>query len=387
MNRTTLASMGALALLLAAQSAQAEVKEITVEGVAAIVNGDKAIARDRAIDDAKRKGVEQVAGTQVSAESITENFELVSDRIFSRASGFVKSYKIVSELEEEGVYKVKLQAKVDSSAVASDLALIFKNKPRVIVMIAEQNIGSKGFSYWWGSSGYVADMQLMQSTLIEAWQAKGFKFVDPALLAGKLRVKGAMKKPDMADKHAVLVGRDADADVAIVGRVLVSDAGPVMDGLKMHSFQAVGTIRVLSIDTGEILAVGDETAAATHVDPNVGGRNAIKALAKKLGGKLESRIIARWTAEASSSRELEMVVSGIKSSKQVRQIKSVLKDSVRGVESITVRKRKKGRAYFTVKVKARAADFARDVEEQAFDNFKVEIEEVTRARVALSLAR
>ncbi|CAN0593740.1 unnamed protein product, partial [Laminaria digitata] len=146
-------------------------------------------------------------------------------------------------------------------------------------------------------------------------------------------------------------------------------------------------IRVLSIDTGEILAVGDETAAATHVDPNVGGRNAIKALAKKLGGKLESRIIARWTAEASSSRELEMVVSGIKSSKQVRQIKSVLKDSVRGVESITVRKRKKGRAYFTVKVKARAADFARDVEEQAFDNFKVEIEEVTRARVALSLAR
>lgn len=387
MNRTTFLSAGALALMLVAQSAQAEVKEVTVEGVAAIVNGDKAIARDRAIDDAKRKGVEQIAGAQVSAESISENFELVSDKIFSRASGFVKAYKIVSELQEEGVYKVTINAQVDSSAVASDLALIFKNKPRVIVMIAEQNIGSKGFSYWWGSSGYVADMQMMQSTLIEDWQDKGFKFVDPALLAGKLRVQGAMKKPDMDDQHAVLVGRDADADVAIVGRVLVSDAGPVMDGLKMHSFQAVGTIRVLSIDTGEILAVGDETAAATHVDPNVGGRNAIKALAKKLGDKLEARIVARWTAEASSSRELDVVVSGAKSSKDINGLKKVLNNNIRGIESVSVRKRKGGKAFFTVKVKARAEDFAQDLEQQTFDGFKLEIDEVTRSRVAVSLAR
>ncbi len=387
MNRTTLCSIGALALLLVAQSAQAEVKSITVEGVAAVVGGDKAIARDRAIDDAKRKAVEQVAGAQVSAESISENFTLVSDRIYSRASGFVKTYKIVSELEQEGVYKVTIAAEVDSSAIASDLALIFQDKPRVMVMIAEQNIGSKGFSYWWGSSGYVADMQMMQSTLIQAWQPKGFKFVDPALLAGKLRMKGAMKKPNMGDKHAVLIGRDADADIVIVGRVLVSDAGPVMQGLKMHSFQAVGTLRVLSIDTGEILAVGDDTAAATHIDPNVGGRNAIKALAKKLAGKLQSRIIAKWTAEASSSREIEMVVSGVKSSKQLKEIRKVLRSRVRGIESVSVRRRKRGKAFLTVKVKTRAQDFARDVENQTFENFTIEIEEVTRARVVLSLAR
>lgn len=387
MNRTTITSMGALALALAAQTAQADVTETKVLGVAAIVNGDTAVARDRALDDAKRKAVEQVAGAQVSAESISENFELVSDRIYSRASGFVKSYRVLNELEEEGVYKVEIAAQVDSSAIADDLALIFKDKPRVIVMIAEQNIGSKGFSYWWGSSGYVADMQMTQSTLIEKWQPKGFKFVDPALLAGKLRLKGAMKKPDVADEHAVLIGRDTDADVAIVGRVLVSDAGPVMDGLKMHSFQAVGTMKVISIDTGEILAVGDDTAAATHVDPNVGGRTAIKKLAEKLAGKLESKILAKWTAEAASSRELEVVVTGVKSSKQIRAIKNAIEANVRGVESVNVRRRKKGRAFFTVKVRARAADFARDVENHTFDGFGLEVDEVSRARVALNLAR
>ena len=130
-------STGALALVLVAQTARAEVTETTVEGVAAITNDDKAIARDRALDDAKRKAVEQVAGAQVSAESISENFELVQDRIYSRASGFVKNYQIVSELEAEGVYRVKIKAQVDQGAIAQDLSVLFADKPRVIVMVAE----------------------------------------------------------------------------------------------------------------------------------------------------------------------------------------------------------------------------------------------------------
>lgn len=387
MSRTSVLSLGAVALVLMTGSARAEVEETEVEGVAAVVSGDKAMARDRAIDDAKRKAVEQVAGSQVSAESISENFELVEDRIYSRASGFVKTYQIVSELEAEGVYKVRIKAQVDKAAIADDLGLLFADKPRVIVMVAEQNIGSKGFSYWWGNSGFVADLAMMQNTLIEKWQPKGFKFVDPALLAGKLRVKGAMQKPDVADEHAVLLGRDADADVAVVGQVLVSDAGPVMDGLKMHSYQAVGSIRVINIDTGEIIAVADDTAAAPHVDPNVGGRTAIKSLASKLSEKLEKKIMAKWTQEAASSRELEVVVTGLKSGADLKEIRRVLAEKVRGVESVTVRRQKKGQAALTVKVRARAPDFARDAEAQAFEGFKLEADEVTKNRVELSVAR
>ncbi|MCA9553870.1 MAG: flagellar assembly protein T N-terminal domain-containing protein [Myxococcales bacterium] len=387
MSKQSVVSMGALALVLVAGVARAEVQETEVEGVAAVVAGDKAVARDRAIDDAKRKAVEQVAGAQVSAESISENFELVQDRIYSRASGFVKNYQIVSELEAEGVYRVKIKAQVDQGAIAQDLSVLFADKPRVIVMVAEQNIGSKGFSYWWGNSGFVADMAMMQNTLIEKWQPRGYKFVDPALLAGKLKVKGAMQKPDVPDEAAVMLGRDADADIAVVGQVLVSDAGPVMDGLKMHSYQAVGTIRVLNIDTGEIIAVADDTAAAPHVDPNVGGRSAIKNLAAKLSEKLEGKILAKWTEEASSSRELEVVVSGVKSGKDVKELRRIIGERIRGVESVSVRRQKKGQAYLTVKVRARAPDFARDVEAQAFDGFKVETDEVTKNRVAFSVAR
>ena len=79
----------------------------------------------------------------------------------------MKNYKIVSELKDDGgVYRVKIKANVDTKAVAENLDQIFQEKPRVIVMVAEQNVGSKGFSYWWGNSGFVSDMDIFQTALI-----------------------------------------------------------------------------------------------------------------------------------------------------------------------------------------------------------------------------
>lgn len=379
--------LAAAAVTIAAPAASAETQTIKVEGVAAVINDDIATARDRALDDAKRKAVEQVAGTQVSAQSITENFQLVEDKIYARASGFVKNYKIIAEYKEEGVYHVKIEATVDTARVAEDLEQIFATKPRVIVMIAEQNVGSKGFSYWWGNSGFVSDMGLMQTALIQQWQPRGYKFIDPALLSDKLQVQGAMRKPGVDNNMAVTLGRDADADIAIVGQVLVSDAGPVMDGVRMHSFHAVGNLRVLSIDTGEIIAVKEDTGVAPHIDPNMGGRLAIKALGKKISADLEKKILTKWTAEAASARDIELVARGAKSSSMVRKLQKVIKEQVRGVESVRVRRRKGGSAYLAVRVRARASDFGYDLENKTFEGFSVEVEDVTRSKVVVALKR
>ena len=364
--RTCVWVSGALALLFAAEAAASTAEVVEVEGVAAVINDDIAHARDRAIDDARRKAVEQVAGAQVSAESITQSFQLVEDRIYARASGFVKNYQILSELKDEGVYRVKVKATVDRGAVAENLEQIFRVKPRVIVLIAEQNVGSKSPDYWWGNAGFASDMNLMQTSLIEEWQPKGYKFIDPGLLSGKLKVQGAMRNPALSDEAAVTLSRSADADIALVGKVLVTDAGPVMEGVKMRSFHAVATLRVLNVDTGEIVAVADETAVAPHIDANVGGRAAIKALGKKLSSGLEQKIMARWTTEAAGARELELVVKGAKTPKDLKEVERVLREEVRGVESVQVRRKHKGATYLTVRVRASAADLASDLEAKSF---------------------
>lgn len=369
-------------LLLAGSAEAAEPQTVEIEGVAAVVNNDIGMARDKAIDDAKRKAVEQVAGTTVSSESITQNFQLVEDKIYSRASGFVKSYQIASEFKDaDGTYHVKIKATVDAGKIADNLDQLFKAKPRVIVLIAEQNVGGKGFSYWWGSAGLSSEMDVMQTALIERWQPKGFKFIDPGMLRGKLKLGKAMTNPVLGDKDVLSISKGADADVAIVGKVLVTDAGPVMDGVQMHSFQAVGTLRVLNVDTGEIIAVADETGAAPHIDANVGGRAAIKGLAAKLGDDLEKKILAKWTAEAASATELELVVEGATQTKVLDELQRVMEQEIRGIEGVTLRRRAKGKGFFTVRVRSDAMGFSRELESKTFKDLTLEVKDVTKAKI------
>ena len=375
------------ALLVAFGVGSALAAPVEVLGVAAVVNDNVVQARDRAIDDAKRKAVEQVAGSQVSAQSIMKNFQLVEDRIYARASGFVKSYRIVDERREGNVYNVRISAEVDGRSLAADLGLIMKVRPRVIIMIAEQNVGRDGFSYWWGSKGLVSDMDILQNALIEAWHPRGFKFVDPSLLSDTLSVKGALQSPALSNASALSIGRDADADIAIVGKVLVTDGGQVMKGVDMRSFNAVGTLRVLNVDTGEIVAVADRTSTASHVDPNLGGRAAIKSLAEMIGDELETKILKRWTAESASARELELVIDGVRNDRDAQAVEKVIREQIRGVESVHVRRRRQRRAYFAVRVRASAVEFGRDLESKTYPRFSLETVSVSRSKLTAKVTK
>ena len=87
-------------------------KEVVSEGVGDMGPVSKAIARDSAIEDALRRAVEQVVGTFITSESMVSNYILLYDRVYSKSSGYVKTYKILSEEKKEGLYVVRINAKV-----------------------------------------------------------------------------------------------------------------------------------------------------------------------------------------------------------------------------------------------------------------------------------
>ncbi|MEO1335173.1 MAG: hypothetical protein AAFV29_06000, partial [Myxococcota bacterium] len=323
---------------------------------------------------------------RVSAESISKNFQLIEDTIYARASGFVRRYRIVDERPERGVYAVRIKADVDDKAVVDDLTLIMKTRPRVIIMIAEQNVGREGFSYWWGAKGLVSDMRFLSNALVREWRPKGFKFVDPALLADDLKVKGALRKPALSNASAVSVARNTDADVVIVGKVLVTDGGPVMQGVDMRSFNAVATLRALNVDTAEIIAVANQSATAAHIDPNVGGRAAVQNLAPRVSADLEKQIVSQWTSQAAGARELELVVKGA-SAKVARSIERTIRERIRGVESVRLRRRRARRAWYDVRVRASADNFGEDLQEKALSRFGLELKSVRRNRLVADVVK
>ena len=245
-NRLIFMMAGAFAISLLALPAMAnEAVQVQAKGQAAIYGKDVSQARDKAIDDARRKAVEQAIGSMVSSETVTENFQLISDKILSKSSGYVRRYKILSEGSEEGIYQVTIEAMVQAGVLNSDLQGVLailkaKKMPRVLVMITEQNIGGAP-SAWWSNPGASVSMDVAENTLIDAWRPKGVKFVERQVLDGKIRV-GAGATNDLQNDVAKEFGAMSGAEIVIIGKAIATKSTtiPLKTAVPMYSVNAQG---------------------------------------------------------------------------------------------------------------------------------------------------
>jgi len=370
-----------------------KVEEIEVTGQAAIFDNDKAQARDKAIDDALRKAVESAVGTMISSETLTENYQLVSDRILSQAEGYVKKYKILDEKEEDNVYIVQIRANVAVGAVSSDIDGIKnlirrKGMPKMIVMVAEQNIGRNKPVYWWGPGGgggvVSTDMRVVEYTLMQQMKPKGFTFVDTEILSGKKSVKSPVAY--LSDKQAQRIAKTTDAEVLIVGRAIAKDIGKTWEGTKLRSANAEVAVKAINTDNGEIIAVVTESAVVPHINPTTAGNQALKKATEKAADKLVDQITKKWVADTSGSNRIRMTVTGVKNHKMLSKFITVMRNQVRSVKDVNEQRLKHGTAVLDVMLAGDARAMATELEAKDFGGaFKIEVEEVTGNSISVKL--
>ncbi len=82
--------------------------------------------RKSAIADAQRAAVEQGIGALIDSKTRVANFEVLQDRIYSRASGYVTNYNILSEGKspDGSIYTVTMRADVQTASIKNDLKAI-----------------------------------------------------------------------------------------------------------------------------------------------------------------------------------------------------------------------------------------------------------------------
>ncbi len=368
-------------------------KEIEIVGQAAIINDDKVQARDKAIDDALRKAVESALGTVISSETITENYQLISDRILSRAHGYVSKYKILDESDEEGVFSVTIRATVTVQAVSNDLdglrtLMQRKSMPKLIIMVAEQNIGMNTPQFWWSpsGSGVAMDMRITENTLMEKMREKGFTFVDPETLSGKKSIQYPVAL--LSDKQAKRIAELTDAQVILVGQAVAKDIGQTWEGTRLRSANAEIAVRAINTDSGEIIAVATEQATVPHVSPSVAGSNALKKASVKLSEKLIDMIGKKWISDTSGNLKVRMTVTGVKTYKMLNKLISVLKEQVRGVKDVHQQRMKQQSAVLDVLLAGDTRALATELESEDFGGaFKIEIVEVTANAITINLLK
>jgi len=360
-----------------------KVTTIETDGAGAIVNNNKAIGRDSAIKDALRKAVEQAVGTFISSETMVKNYEVLSDKIYARSQGYIQNYSIFYEDVRDDLYFVKIKATVSLGNIKDDLQALGllmarKNMPRIMVLMAEQNVGQSHPYYYWKGT----DLSVCENVIQSKFLKDGFTFVDRTPLAGRLK----MESGNVSDAEAARLGGQVDAELVIVGKGFAKYAGNIA-GTAMKSLQANVTARAVRVDTGVVIASASGHGAAVHIDDITGGTNAFEKAAETVADSLKSQIVAKWQEEVGSTALVSLTVRGLKSYSDFIRLKDSLKTEVRGVQDIFLRKMEGGTAKMDLQIEGSAISLADELAMAKFQGFSLEITNVSQNSLEANLVK
>jgi hypothetical protein len=371
-----------LVLSLAARSLQAQAPadgQLTVSGSAALEN-DPAAARQRAIEDALRRAIEQVAGVHVEAETLTRHYQVFSDRILTRTRGYVREFEVLRETQSTDRLMVDVRVRVATDLVVSDLRSVGllvarKRYPRVGVLVQEQMTEQLGKDVVRTSGSFLETAMLAQL---------GARRI-PAVAPPKSWRQPTAQLAAFDDARLRKEGAGVGAEVLILGDARIggfTDAGA--NGFM--SATAAGALRAIDIDTGQLLASANGSATGAGVSNEGAAQAALERLGKQLGDRLLEQLLNTWVEQTSNAAPVELEVSGLRSYPQLAALKAQLsalpgaRDVIERVGDVTTRS-----ASLEWRGELTAGDLARLISAHRFDGFQVVVTGTTANRIRIQL--
>ncbi len=351
---------------------------ITAEGVGEVVGGDRAIARDQAIEDALRKTVEQAVGTLISPEGMEQHFQTLRDRIYPQSQGYIRNYRILSENPETFLHRVTIQAAVameDLEKHLQDLGVLTRqvDKPRITVLVAEQNVGRPSYYFRWGEGTEGAPLSTAENAILEKFRERGFETLDPGGQGQSLKIPPGLRVTDLDDRAAAAIAKQADAEVVIVGKVLAKSGGAI-GGTSMKSAQASITLRAVQVRDARVLSAAFGNAAAVHTEENKAGSEAIRKASAKVAEKLTEDIIRNFRkAVEPASTALQLTVFGLTGAEELRRFKDSVLGQIPEVEAVHERDFSESAVKMDLEIKGSARSFSREMSGKQFSEFTVKV--------------
>ena len=360
----------------------------TAEGVGVIKDGNKAVARDQAIRDGLRIAVEQAVGTMVASETLVQNYEVLRDRIYSKTQGYIKDYTIIDEKEEGTLYRVTLKAQVARGNLENDLMALGmlmqrKEMPRIMLMVAEQNVGMHFYSFWWGIESEHTNLAITETVLLEQLGRKGFVVIDPAVKAGHVDISEPYRLASLSNEAIVSIGKLYEAEVVIYGKALAKLAGSVMNSSMMSAMADV-SLRAVNTDNARVIASATNHAAAVHPSKVTAGTNALKVAAESISESLIEQIVDRWNQEVSSGALIQLEIADVPSYNRLVAFKDKVKQ-IRGVSGLYQRSYQAGTAVLDVKATQGAQALADEIVGIDYNDFTIDVTGVLQNRIQLKM--
>jgi len=354
----------------------------TATGYATIYDGDIALARDRASDDAKIKLVTKILGETLSGTSVMKNFELVSSIVEAKSAGLVKDTRIIKNWKEGNMYNVTIEGTVEPSAVEDAIQSILDTygRPKFIVLINEKFEGKRK------RPGFTETEMIIQEIMGDS----GFEFVDAQMIQELMRrekkkMRNAVKGRVDAGAQELLLN-DAGAEVLIVGTATTAAQGKKIMKRYGNMKSRLANIKLKAIDlyTGRTLAIMSRQSAGIHIQNDGASRDAIKKTLWKILGRVREgkfkagkfiNTITNKFVKAATQREINIFITGLDYN-GLKKFRNDVSHRVRGVKKVLAKGQIKKAAKLVVYFAGKTTDFSDELMSKADKfGFSIEIKE------------
>ena len=346
----------------------------TIEGVG------YGLTKDAAIEQAKRDAVEIGLGAYISSETVVTATSL-TDNIYSKAQGFVKTFKVVSENKgPDGNWEVTISAEVTAildevmqDEAALQTLLSSMNRPRIIFLVREENLIDN------------VPTDFAETKLLSLFFEKGFDVVDRQLvqaLKGEPDYENALSGNVAA---AAKVASQLGADIIVIGTAKISSGG-IFYG--MTSGQADINGKIVRVDTGDILAVVPNAhGKKPHISPTTAGVNAMNDAAGTLGTEIIRQLIEKWSTAQSNFVKCYIVLKNADFMSYTMFETFLKAQTVSGIRNAYSKGLNDGIAEYEIEFEGKAMDLAMGLSKTQPDGFNIKVTGITGNRITAEIAQ
>ncbi len=305
-----------------AQSAchqQGDVHVCQVEGFGTVLNNDVAQARDEALIDARRRALEQVAGVQVDAETITRNQVLFDQMIRTQTRGLIQAERLLEDGGTgDGRFRVKIEAWVKGGEVQDRLESLV-SELSLVIMIPEENLGQP------------QAQPIVENAIVSRLTEAGYRVLDPAQVR-RVAARDQLAALQRGDEQAAReIGLRFLSNLIVLGQASTRVSQTTQGIISAY---ARVTARVIEAETGRIVPnanVSLDQVRGFATSPESAGE---RALGNAGGPAAEQLLQALDGYFKRKERRLEVRFKGLPSMEAYQRAKAFL-EKQRWVSAVT----------------------------------------------------
>ncbi|MDR3280982.1 MAG: hypothetical protein LBT23_10750 [Synergistaceae bacterium] len=354
----------------AAVAAASEIISVEAEGFAPIKDGGRNAAREEARRSAYRDALEKALGAYVDGITKVENYQVISDKVFSQTQGIVKDFDVVREWEDDdGILYISALCKVSSAAldgVLGPAVIDALGNPRIMVLIDER-IGDKQ-----------SFLSTAEGEVQRAFEKAGYLLVDSSQADVLKNIDLASARASGDDETMREIARTFRADVIITGKAYGSSfAQQKVSGVNIFGVRS--TVQLKAVLANSAYQLGSETfeEKTKGVSAEDGAIKGFQAAAPRAAKSIVHKVayaLISGSAGGIPGRTVNVKIMGISFSdaKKLRELLS----GVDGVTGVYQREYRSKNLVLDVVSDKTAEDIA-----SILDEHGVEIEDITSATV------